>query len=113
MLHGYVDWVHALGGGYSLQVNSDTEFRNQTSKEYFKGQTAIGVAKSGLGDAAVEIGYDGDKKFYAGLLTWKMSGGWHLKAVAGSRRGGLKCINGLCRIYPEYRGASLELVSRF
>ena len=35
------------------------------------------------------------------------------KAVAGGRRGGLKCINGLCRIYPEYQGASLELVSRF
>ena len=113
MIHGYVDWVHALGGGYSLQVNSDTEYRDQTSKQYFKGQTAVGIAKSGLGDVAAEIGYDDGKQYYAGLVTWKISGGWHLKAVAGSRRGGLKCINGMCRIYPEYRGASLELVSRF
>ncbi len=37
----------------------------------------------------------------------------NLKLFVGQQRGGLKCISGVCRIFPPFEGARLELTLRF
>ena len=59
--------------------------------------------------------------FYNGGLQWRAAGsggvaGQLLDTVnlfVGERRGGLRCVSGVCRIFPPFSGAKSELVSRF
>ena len=59
--------------------------------------------------------------FYNGGAQWRAAG---IGGVAGQifdtvnlfigeRRGGLRCVSGVCRIFPPFSGAKLEVVSRF
>ena len=36
-----------------------------------------------------------------------------LHGVFGTQRGGLKCVNGVCRTFPPFAGARAELVIRY
>jgi hypothetical protein len=36
-----------------------------------------------------------------------------VRLFVGQRRAALRCIAGICRLYPAYEGARLEMVSRF
>jgi hypothetical protein len=36
-----------------------------------------------------------------------------VRAVAGSQRGGIKCVAGICREYPAFTGVRAEVVTRF
>jgi hypothetical protein len=37
----------------------------------------------------------------------------NIKLFVGQQRGGLKCISGVCRIFPDFEGARMELTLRF
>lgn len=37
----------------------------------------------------------------------------NLRLFVGQQRGGLKCISGVCRIFPPFEGARMELTVRF
>ncbi len=51
--------------------------------------------------------------FPNGLIQYNFTTRSSIKLWAGGQRGGLKCISGVCRTYPDVRGARLELVLRF
>jgi len=38
---------------------------------------------------------------------------WLLRAFVGGREAGLRCINGVCRNYPGFNGATLEVVAKY
>jgi hypothetical protein len=38
---------------------------------------------------------------------------WLVRAFVGSREAGLRCINGVCRNFPGFNGATLEVVARY
>ena len=118
--------MQAVVGRYSLHIISDNEYRYQQQggsndfEEYLRGSTFFGVEKAGLGELTFELGYDdnpaSDVKrtlFYAAIATWRLSGAFQVRATAGTQRGGLKCINGICRIFPAFAGAKAEVVTRF
>lgn len=48
-----------------------------------------------------------------GGLTYKFTKESNLKLLVGQQRGGLRCVNGVCRIFPAFEGARLELTVRF
>jgi hypothetical protein len=44
---------------------------------------------------------------------YKITKNSNVKVFVGQQRGGLKCISGVCRVFPDYEGARMELTLRF
>jgi len=47
-----------------------------------------------------------------GAIQWNITTASSIRLWAGGMRGGLRCISGLCRFFPPFTGARLELVVR-
>lgn len=45
--------------------------------------------------------------------TYKFTKDTNLRVFVGQQRGGLKCISGICRVFPPFEGARAELTARF
>ena len=45
--------------------------------------------------------------------TYKFTRESNIRVFVGQQRGGLKCISGVCRVYPAFEGARAELTLRF
>lgn len=120
MKHIEFDWVQSIGAGYSSHITSNVELRTLAEADYIRGSTFVGVEKNGLGALTFELGYDTQNQqdsvanlFYAGIVKWEINDRFQLSATGGTQRGGLKCINGVCREYPGFAGGRIELVTRF
>jgi hypothetical protein len=48
-----------------------------------------------------------------GSILYKFTSQSNLRVYAGQNRGGLRCISGICRIFPSFDGARAELTLRF
>ena len=53
-----------------------------------------------------------DEHFFNGSVQWNFTTASSLRLFAGGTRGGLRCISGVCREFPPFTGALLELVVR-
>lgn len=51
--------------------------------------------------------------YFNGGLVYKFTSDSNIKLFGGQQRGGLKCVSGVCRIFPAYAGARAELTFRF
>ncbi len=118
--HFDIDAVHELGKGVALHVTSNTQLRRFGKKPALFGSSFFGVEKAGLGGATFELGYDTVNQFpgirrlfYAGILSWEPKDWLKLRGTFGHQRGGLKCVAGVCRIYPAFSGIRLAVVTRF
>ena len=119
MIHAELDYLHSLGGGASLHVVSSNEFRGLADADYARGSTIFGVELAGVGGVSLEFGYDTQdpspdvrKYFLAGILSLEVVEGLTLRGIGGTQRGGIKCIAGVCRDYPEFAGGRLEIIAR-
>jgi hypothetical protein len=48
-----------------------------------------------------------------GSVLYRFSEGSNLKVLVGQQRGGLKCVSGVCKVFPAFEGARAELTLRF
>ena len=48
-----------------------------------------------------------------GALLYRFSGGSNVKVLAGQQRGGLKCVSGVCKVFPPFEGVRAEVTLRF
>ncbi|MEO6954080.1 MAG: DUF6029 family protein [Polyangia bacterium] len=55
---------------------------------------------------------DRTKNFFNGSLQYNITTASSLRVFVGGNRGGLRCISGICRDFPAFSGARLELVVR-
>jgi len=55
---------------------------------------------------------DKTQHFFNGSLQWNITTASSLRVFVGGNRGGLRCISGICRDFPAFSGARLELVVR-
>ena len=51
--------------------------------------------------------------YWNGNVYYRFDGGSNLRVLAGQQRGGLRCVSGVCRIFPAYEGVRAELTVRF
>ena len=79
----------------------------------------MGLEDQGLGVAAAEVGYDTfDTRqsvralHLAGIVSWDATEAVTLQATGGSQRGGIKCIDGVCRNFPAFTGGKLDVTLR-
>lgn len=78
-------------------------------------QTALKVAPKWIISQGIEY------TTYTGLPTWYVNGGVlyrfnsqsNIRLYAGQNRGGLRCVSGICRVFPAFSGARAELTLRF
>lgn len=53
-----------------------------------------------------------NEHFVNGSVQWNITTASSLRLFAGGTRGGLRCISGVCRDFPSFTGAQLEVVVR-
>jgi hypothetical protein len=118
MYHVEVDVLQYIGKGYAVLLATNYEFRDLEGDEYLRGSVYLGLEKSGLGTLTFEHGLDTSdtrdeirSEFFAGILSWEATRWMKVRSTIGTQRGGLKCIGGVCRIYPSFSGYHLELLA--
>ena len=48
-----------------------------------------------------------------GAVLYRFSSESNIRVFGGQQRGGLKCVSGICKVFPAYSGARVELTIRF
>jgi hypothetical protein len=51
--------------------------------------------------------------YWNGNVQYRFDGSSNIRVFAGQQRGGLRCVSGVCRIFPAYEGVRAELTVRF
>lgn len=135
--HAEIDYLQTLGGGYVMHLQSRNDLRQQENPEdaanpvdFVWSTTLLSVEKGGLWSLTFEYGIDTQDKsdgvrqhFYAGIVDLHLDGILKhfdlaqiepvlMRFTAGNQRGGIKCIAGICRDFPEFAGFRLNVIAR-
>jgi hypothetical protein len=51
--------------------------------------------------------------YYSGSVLFRFTSDSNVRIFAGQQRGGLKCVSGICKVFPAFEGARIELTLRF
>jgi hypothetical protein len=113
------DVIRFIGGPWSLQLQGWHRRRLQSFggplDRYYQGQHLTGLTYAEF-NAAVGFEYDTDPQtpdiYLNGQLGYELGAGSSLSLFVGQRRGGLRCVGGVCRIFPPFEGARLDLTVR-
>lgn len=119
LIHGEMELTKMISPKYSLHLVSNNELRTLEARRYARGSTFAGVEWSGQGSITFELGYDTQdpspdvrQLFFAGILSFDLGDAVRLRLTGGTERGGLKCVAGVCRVFPPFAGLRSELVIR-
>ena len=128
MFHGEFDLIHALKKKWALQLAANWEFREQPEDgdgdgfdQYNRGSAFIGVQKAGAASLTFEYGRDGTpagedvrvrENFFSAMVKMWASRNLQVQATVGTQRGGLKCVAGVCRIYPSFAGGKIDIIAK-
>lgn len=135
---GYVryDLVKHITGPFSLQSIGFHRHRYLTERfenAWWEGENYLALQWAPRLSAAFGFEYtsqpacsrnlkDGETCFFAsGGLVWRgaqSDGVWGqvfnaVNLFVGQRRAAIRCVSGVCRLFPPFEGARLELISRF
>lgn len=127
LAHLDMDFTTPIGGPFGLHLSWVHESWRQKNPVESRGDllfsrgTAVlevdwgsAVAASAAFEYDDEANQDGIRKvFWFGDLRWTVTPSVTLHGVFGTQRGGLKCVNGVCRTFPPFAGARLEAVLRY
>jgi hypothetical protein len=120
---GHIEWdgTQVLPHGFSIETQGFVLIRNEP---------LLMVAPWTEGDAYVAVkwtpylvatlGYEwttlqstaATHHYFNGAVQWNITTASSIRVFVGGTRGGLKCISGVCRVFPPFTGARLELVLR-
>ncbi len=105
---------------FELHSNHSLELRTLQGRDNTRATVFVGLDRARLGGVGFEFGYDdlnpaGDVRhaFYAGHVRYSLNQNHDFRLMAGTERGGLKCVSGVCREFPAFAGARLEWTARF
>jgi Family of unknown function (DUF6029) len=115
-----------LGGPYSFELNGRHRIRmqegenlsetNSLSQSWFQGfhNTAFKIAPKWVITQGVEyLTLSGFPTWYVnGSLLYRFTSESNLRLLVGQQQGGLRCISGVCRVFPAFEGVRAELTFR-
>ena len=134
---GYLrfDWIQWLGGPYSLQFQGWHRRRKQTlggpKDPWWEGQQLFGFEWAPKLSLAFGVEYNSNDLFAAttepspeadlpditwyfnGQAKWRFDSASSVSLFVGQRRGALRCVGGVCRVFPPFEGARLDATVRF
>ena len=129
---GHVEWdfTQLLKRGWSIESSGFVFVRREdlVTKENPDGSTSLVRWTEGTAYLALKwtphlvlaSGYewttrptaDRTHHFFNGSLQWNITTASSVRLFVGGNRGGLRCISGICRDFPAFSGARLEVVVR-
>jgi hypothetical protein len=109
-----------LGGERSLQFQAWHRRRHQTlggpEAPWLQGQTVTAFQLDASWGFALGLEYDENPAFPGtyvnGQVRYDFEVG-NVTAFAGQRQGGLRCVSGICRVFPPFEGVRLDATLRF
>jgi hypothetical protein len=115
------DVIRHLGGPFALQLQGWHRHRHQTAggpaEPWFEGQHLTGLDWAPHLSAAFGIEYSTNPAvpdtYFNGQVTYKITPASSVGLFVGQRRGSLRCVGGVCRVYPPFEGARLDATVRF
>ena len=126
-LHAEYAFTKYIGGPFSFELSGRHRLRRQESENvrapeqieqaWREGEhyTALKIAPKWVFSQGIEY------TTLAGLPTMYFNGSFlyrftsqsNLRVLVGQQRGGLKCVSGVCKVFPAFEGARAELTLRF
>ncbi len=116
-----------IKGPYSIEFAGRHRYRVQEGENNRDGdyrgvpwwqgehQTALKVAPKWIFSQGVEYTtFVGEPTYYInGGVLYRFTSDSSIRVYAGQNRGGLRCVSGVCRVFPAFSGARAELTLRF
>ena len=106
-----------LNGRHRLRYQSEENIREGAERGWAQGfhNTAFKIAPKWVFSQGVEytslLGFP--LLYFNGSMLYRFSSESNLRILVGQQQGGLRCISGVCRIFPAFEGARAELTLRF
>jgi hypothetical protein len=121
--HVEIIGAHALGERLSLELHGiNLERKNYhppfIDEEYREGTWQLGarysptLALAGIYDYTTQP-LQPKRDYFGGAAEWRPTTWAMLRVFAGSSRGGLKCVSGVCRVFPPFEGIKLSVTIRY
>jgi hypothetical protein len=117
------DLMRHLTGPFSLQFQGWHRRRYQVlggpEDAWFEGQHLTGVEWAPHLSTAFGIEYDTrpgpgtPDTYFNGQVAWRFTSDTSVALFVGQRRGSLRCVGGVCRVFPPFEGARLDATLRF
>jgi hypothetical protein len=118
--HVRYDMVTKLSGPWSIQTAGFHRYRyksEQKSTPWYEGENYLSLLYSPK--LTVAFGYEyttvfGEhKNFFNGQILFRYATDKTIRLFVGQSRPALRCVSGVCRQFPAFEGAKLEVVLRF
>jgi len=114
------DALFHLEGPYSVQFQGWHRYRNQAIggpiDPWFAGTTTNALEIAPFGNIAVGVEYDTNPltpdMYFNAQVTYRINEGSNVSLFAGQRRGEQRCVAGVCRVFPAFEGARMDLTLR-
>jgi hypothetical protein len=114
------DALFHIRGRYSVQFQGWHRYQNQTiggpDEPWAVGQTVNALEIAPFGNFALGVEYDTNPRtpdlYFNGQATYRMTSGSNISLFVGQRRGAQMCVAGVCRVFPPFEGARLDLTLR-
>jgi hypothetical protein len=115
------DFARWLGGAFTAKLQGYGRRRHQTqggiAAPWTEIQELFAVEYAGKVTIGTGFEYTGNPQFpptyFNGIVSYNLTSSSNLSLFAGQRRGGLRCVSGVCRIYPPFEGVRLDATVRF
>ena len=108
-----------LAGRHRYRIHETENDRNEDYKgdPWWQGehQNALKIAPKWILSQGFEYTtFSGQPTYYInGGVLYRFTSDSSIRVYAGQNRGGLRCVSGVCRVYPAFSGARAELTLRF
>jgi hypothetical protein len=124
-LHGEYSFNKYIAGPVSLELSGRHRLRREQHTNLIDGfeqawregqhYTQLKVAPKWVFAQGIEYtSLSGQPTYYFnGSVLYRFSSESNLRVFVGQQRGGLKCVSGVCKIFPPYEGVRAELTLRF
>jgi hypothetical protein len=111
----------ALGGPFGLELQGWHRHRHQTvggpAQPWSEGDELLGFDYAPHWSVAMGFSYNTNPAvsptYVNGQLGYRISSDSSVSLFVGQRRGALRCVGGVCRVFPPFEGAALDLTLRF
>jgi hypothetical protein len=115
------DIIQWLGGPFALKLQGWHRRRHETlggpPEPWLELQHLTAIEWAPRLTAGVGLEYTGNPQFpptyVNGVISYALSPSSNVSIFAGQRRGGLRCVSGVCRIYPPFEGVRIDATFRF
>ena len=119
------DALHTINSRWAVQIEGTHRARSEPQTDatsWVEGEHYTGLHWNSTVIASFgyeyTTRYDRQLSYFNGSLFYRLPRRWlsqdsSVRLFAGQQRGALRCINGICKVFPDFAGARLELVLRF